>query len=107
MSFNMDGLEITITDAQSILVYVPTVLMEWANADWEEQIASGRFMDTTTGTSPSNKWESALWCDTFLDALAVRNTIKATIAKSDAVICTDNAEGSSFVVLASAKGLLK
>jgi len=107
MSFDIDGLKITITDAQSILVYVPTVLMEWANAGWEDQIAAGRFMDTTTGEAPSNKWKAALWCDTFLDALAVRNTIKASIVNSDAIICTDDTEGSSFVVLTSAKGLLK
>ena len=106
MSFIIESSDIDMTDEAAILVYVPTMLMEWADADWHEQIAAGRFMDVTTLKAPSHKWVCALWCDTFLDALAVKNTIKL-IPKADAIICTDDAEGSSFVVLTSAKGLLK
>ena len=84
------------SESQAIINYVPTTSMEWGEL-WAEQIADGRFHDALTGDIPSTEWKTALWCLTYMEAVAVKQAITKFYGAELPIICTDEVEG--FVVL--------
>ena len=96
-----------LSEAQAIIDYVPTTSMEWGEL-WSEQIADERFCEVLTGNMPSTEWKTALWCESYMDAVSVKKALidfwtyhRGDGFESQVVICTD--EVSGFVVLTMEK----
>lgn len=91
-------MKLLITEAEAIIEYVPTSCMEWGEI-WAEKLVD-RFCEVLTGDVPSTVYKMALWCNSYMDAVAVKTALIDEFS-AHSIICSDELGG--WVVLTMKK----